>query len=175
MTVTSILQAWVPFYSVIASAAAALTGLMFVVLTLVATLDRAASRDGIAIYSTPTVVHYAVVLFLSAVLCAPWRTFAGPAIVLAVAGLGGMLYETVLAVAARKLSAYDPDAEDWVWYSVLPLAGYGMIVVAAALLFTGRELALYTSAAGAILLVVVGIHNAWDIVTYLALPRNGEK
>lgn len=174
METSSTLQAWIPFYTLIGSAAAALTGLMFVVITLVTSRARQNTSDGISTYSTPTVVHYAVVLFVSAFLCAPWPDVRVPQVVLGILGLGGVAYVCVLTTRANALAAYKPDAEDRIWFAILPLVAYGSIATAAVLSLGSFGIAPYICAAGVILLVLVGIHNAWDIVTYLALRPEDE-
>jgi len=67
------LVAWESFYVIIGSSAAALTGLQFVVIALVAeSRTRSTSRE-IAAFGTPTIVHFCAVLLVSAILSAPWR------------------------------------------------------------------------------------------------------
>ncbi|HLY31201.1 MAG TPA: hypothetical protein VKQ36_09230, partial [Ktedonobacterales bacterium] len=67
------LSAWDNFYVIIGSGAAALTGLMFVVVTLISGVRLRRSNEGIATFSTPTVVHFCVALFVAAALTAPWQ------------------------------------------------------------------------------------------------------
>jgi hypothetical protein len=72
---SSVLTAWSNFYVIIGSSAAGLTGLMFVVITLVAGQERERrSPDGIAAFGTPTVAHFGVALLGSAILSAPWSS-----------------------------------------------------------------------------------------------------
>src|SRR5579864_5026772 len=58
------LATWQNFYVIIGSAAATLTGLMFVVITLIAQLRVQVSSDsgGIAVFSTPNVFHFGAAL-----------------------------------------------------------------------------------------------------------------
>ena len=56
------LAGWADFYVVTGTAAATLTGLMFMVVTLVAGRSERPSFDGAGVYSTPTVVHFGVTL-----------------------------------------------------------------------------------------------------------------
>jgi len=60
---------WGNFYVIVGSAAGALIGLQFVVITLIA--ER--PPDGAA-FGSSTIVHFSVALFLSALLLAPWQT-----------------------------------------------------------------------------------------------------
>src|SRR5262245_38998679 len=63
---------WESFYVIVGSSAAALTGLQFVVLTLIADSAVGASAAEVAAFGTPTVVHFSAVLLMSAILSAPW-------------------------------------------------------------------------------------------------------
>ncbi len=56
--------------------------------------------------------------------------------------------------------------------TVLPLVSYTALVVAAILLPSHPVPALFVIAAGTMLLLFIGIHNAWDVVTYTAIERS---
>ena len=172
-SVSPLLAPWSSFYAMTGSAAAALTGLMFIVITLVSGIERLRrSPEGISTYSTPTVVHFCAAFFVSAVLCAPWHAQAAPALILALAALVGLAYVARTTLRSRALSAYDPDFEDWVSYSILPFVAYGAILAGAVLVaFAARPVAaggLFAIGGAVTLLILIGIHNAWDVVTFLA-------
>ncbi|HEY1428577.1 MAG TPA: hypothetical protein VGF18_03325, partial [Candidatus Tumulicola sp.] len=116
---------WASFYVMIGSSAAALTGLMFVVITLVSG-DRQTrhNSDGVSTFSTPTVLHFCAPLFVAGMVAAPWETLRYPAILIAALGAYGSIYVSYLMLRARNLRSYQPDVEDWVWYSILPLVAY---------------------------------------------------
>jgi hypothetical protein len=152
------------------SAAGGLTGLMFVVITLVTGVDRLRRNpEGVSTFSTPTVVHFGAALLVSAVLLAPWNTLLSPAVTLGITGLFGFLYVLRLWQRSRRLTIYKPDLEDWLCYTILPLVAYAVILAGALMLTTIAPKAPFALAAGALLLVFIGIHNAWDIVTYIAI------
>jgi hypothetical protein len=167
---STVLPAWSSFYVMTGSSAAALTGLMFVVITLVSAEERTANlHDGLSTFSTPTVVHFCAALLVSAIVCAPWRLLIHPAILLGLLGLYGAAYILRVMLGARRLQAYTPDREDWLWYSILPLAAYVAIAGGAIALPGAPVTALFALGGGVISLIFVGIRNAWDIVTFLAL------
>ena len=95
------LSGWESFYVITGSAAGALTGLTFVVITLVAHPQVGRSPHGVAAFSTPTVVHFGVALFVSAMLTAPWQALWHAALLLGLAGLAGLAYA---AIVARRMS-----------------------------------------------------------------------
>jgi hypothetical protein len=167
-----LLSTWSSFYIMIGSSAAALTGLMFVVITLVTRdEDAARSRDGVSTYSTPTVVHFCAVLLVSAVLVAPWRALVHPAVLTGLAGLGGIVY-VARVIARAKRMAYTPDLEDWVWYHILPLLTYIVLFAGSIALPNAPPEGALAIAATVVILIFIGIHNAWDVVTFLALPHD---
>ena len=67
------LAGWENFYVIVGSAAGALIGLQFVVVTLVAESPAQRVAEGVAAFATPAIVHFGVVLLLSAVVSAPWQ------------------------------------------------------------------------------------------------------
>lgn len=73
------LAKWDSFYVIVGSAAGALVGLQFVVLTLVAQNPSTRTADAGAAFATPNVVHFSSVLLLAALSRAPWETLAIPA------------------------------------------------------------------------------------------------
>jgi|SRR5579864_4490707 len=176
-TASSALTPWSNFYVMTGSSAGALTGLMFVVITLVTGVERARrTRDGISTFSTPTVAHFGGALLVSAVLSAPWRSLGYPAALLGLAGVCAVVYVVRVWFLTKRFTGYRPDLEDWVWYTILPLIAYTAIVVGAIVLLAIPVPALFAVAAGVMLLIFIGIRNAWDIVTFLAIegPPNPE-
>jgi hypothetical protein len=168
-----LLGPWSSFYVMTGSSAAALVGLMFVVITLTSSRDLTATSDietrraGIANFSTPTVVHLAAALFISAIMIAPWRAFFVPGLSVALVGLYGLLYCLRIVYRARMLRRYQADTEDWTWYWILPLLAYVAMIAASIALHLIPRIALFGIGGGVLLLLLVGIHNAWDIVTYI--------
>ena len=165
----SALLPWSSFYVITGSSAAALTGLMFVVITLVAGDRSRPTSEGIATFSTPTVVHFCGALFVSVLLSAPWRSLTHVAVMLGLAGLAGVAYSLRVTHRTRRLTTYRPGMDDWLWYVVLPLAAYVAVLAAAIALPAVPTEALFALAGGIVLLIFIGIHNAWDVVTYLAI------
>jgi hypothetical protein len=165
------LSTWNSFYVMMGSSAAALTGLMFVVITLVRDNDRTPSEDGVSTFSTPTVFHFSGALFTSALMSVPFRSLVPLAIIVGLAGAGGLLYVARIALRTSRLTSYQPDAEDWIFNVLLPFVAYATLVAGAIAMHWAAERALYAPAAAVALLIFVGIHNAWDVVTFLATGK----
>ena len=161
--------AWENYYVIVGSSAGALTGLQFVVMTLIAGQRLQGSGRQISAFGTPTVVHFCVVLLVASILSAPWHGLSGPALCLGGVGVGGIVYGFLTIVRALRQTDYKPVFEDWVWHNVLPLASYAAILVGAGTLRRDPSSALFIEGAAALLLLFIGIHNAWDTVTYLVM------
>jgi hypothetical protein len=169
--------AWANFYTITGSSAAALTGLMFVVITLVAGQERTQKtvRDGVETFSSPTVIHFCAALFISAVLAAPWREAIYPGLLLGVAGIyGGYCAFRVVLQMNRMWGALSiAEFDDWFWYAIVPLLAYVGLIVGAILLIGAGMQGPFVLAGCTILLIFVGIRNAWDTVTFIAISRSG--
>ncbi len=170
----SFLTTWQNFYVIIGSAAATLTGLMFVVITLIAggRVRVSSSSVPLGAYASPTVVHFCLALLIAAILSAPWQALWNPGLLLGLCGLGGVIYVVIVLRRARRQTDYQPVLEDWLWHTVFPLVSYTALVIAAILLPGHPAPALFVIAAATVLLLFTGIHNAWDSLTYLAIERS---
>ena len=172
------LSDWENFYVIIGSSAAALTGLMFVVITLVTGSRNHSSGEGLMAFGTPNVVHFCVALFTSAALSAPWQALWPIELLLGLTSLAGVGYVILTALRARRQSEYQPVFEDWLFHVALPFVAYLAILITVVLLPGDARLALFAVAGATVLLLFIGIHNAWDTVTYFAvqvLPSEQEK
>ena len=158
--------AWNSFYVIVGSAAGALIGLQFVVMTLIA--DRPALRtpEAGAAFATPSVIHFGVVLLLSAVVSVPWHETGTVSVVWGVVGLSGTAYAVVVARRLRVQTTYQLVCEDWLFHVLLPCAAYAMLVGSAYVTHSHVRPALFVVGAATLLLLFVGIHNAWDAATY---------
>ena len=173
-TALSSLAAWQNFYVIIGSAAATLTGLMFVVITLVAQLrvSLPSPMSGVRFFNTSNVVHFGAALLVAAILSAPWPAFWTASLLLGLTGLGGVAYVLlVLWEARQRLTSYQMVPSDWLWYTLLPLFSYTALVVSAILLAISPAVALFVIAAVALLFLFMGIRNAWDLVIYMVIER----
>jgi len=167
------LAGWENFYVIVGSSAGALIGLQFVVITLIADMPIAQgqAQAGDA-FATPTIVHFGGVLLLSAVLSAPWHGIATAAVLWGILGLSGIVYEIIVARRMRVQIVYTPEFEDWLFHFLLPFAAYATLAVSAYAARSHAGAALFGVGAAVLLLLFIGIHNAWDAVTYHVLVKN---
>jgi len=166
------LAEWDSFYVIVGSAAGALIGLQFVVLTLIAERPPAKQApEAGAAFATPTIVHFSAVLLLSAALRAPWHTITGIAALWGLGALAGVAYAVVVARRMRMQAAYQPGFEDWLFHAMLPMAAYATLAVSALAAPAHTRGALFGVGTAALLLLFIGIHNAWDAVAYHVLAN----
>lgn len=161
------LARWDSFYVIVGSAAGALIGLQFVVLTLIAERPRIIhSREAGAAFATPTIIHFGAALLLSALSRMPWQTLTAFAVIWGIVGFTGVAYAITVARQMRAQGAYRPEFIDWICYFVLPLAAYATLAGSAFAAWSHPREGLFGLAGAALLLLFVGIHNSWDSVSY---------
>ena len=160
------LAAWEGFYVIVGTAAGALIGLQFVVMTLVAQRPSISGAEVGAAFATPTIVHFGSALLLSALLRAPWEAITIPALLCALVGLGGTAYAIIVTHRMRTQTVYRPEFEDWLFHALLPLAAYMVLALSAFAAPIHVRHALFGVGGAALLLLFIGIHNAWDSIAY---------
>src|SRR5215212_10291161 len=169
------LSEWESFYVIVGSSAGALTGLQFVVMALVSDLERRTTSETVGAFASPNIVHFCVVLFVSAVMSAPWHTESGPAWILGLTAVGGLIYVSIVTRRTRRQEGYKPVLEDWIFHIILPYFSHALLLIASVLLYRNETAAFFMVAAMTLLLMFVGIHNAWDTVTFLVMERFNPK
>jgi hypothetical protein len=163
------LTAWQNFYVVVGSSAGALIGLTFVVITLLAGRRVRDTGWGLRAFTTPTAVHFGTVLLLAAILSAPWSALWNAALLLGLCGFAGVAYGAIVVRRLGQRIGYNPELEDWLWFALFPIVAYVALVILAALLPVRPVPALFGIGAVMVLLLFIGIRNAWDIVTYIGV------
>ena len=161
------LAAWDSFYVIVGSAAGALIGLQFVVMTLVAARPPIrAVKAGAATFATPTVIHFGTALLLSALSRIPFESIVPAAALWGLIGLCGVAYALVVARRMRRQTFYQPEFEDWLFHAILPLTAYAILAMSAFAIPSRTREALFGVGGAALLLLFIGIHNAWDSTSY---------
>jgi len=174
--ITALVSGWETFYVIIGSSAAALTGLMFVVIALTGEARRGGLRPTVAsirAFATPIVVHFGGVLLLAGLLTTPQHTVLTLSLSLAGCGAAGLGFVRWVFIQTRRQQEYVPIAEDWEWHVTLPAVVYGAVLLGAAGLWWRPALALTLVGAASLFLLYVGIRNAWDSAIYIAVGSSG--
>jgi hypothetical protein len=168
---SSFLAGWDNFYVITGGAAAGLTGLTFVVITLAADAHRVAP-GGVRAFMTPTIVHFGTVLVLAAYLTMPRHTVLSLSLGLGAVGLAGLIYIANITVCIHHMKVdYIPVLEDWIWNVILPALCFCLLLSMAVLFPTMPKQVPYGVAAAVMLLMIVGMHNAWDIAVWNSIKK----
>ncbi len=160
---------WDGFYGIVGSAAGALIGLQFVVMTLIVQRPPPGTAEVGTAFASPTIVHFSLVLLLSALAHAPWDTIAPAAWLCSAIGFVGALYVLITARRMRAQTAYKPVFEDWLFHCLLPLAAYATLAASGIAALANAREAGFAIAAATLVLLFSGIHNAWDATAYHVL------
>ncbi len=172
---------WQSFYVLLGSSAAALTGLTFVVVTISAergdlTGSASTRLTGLRVFITPTAVHFSEALWLSALMCIPGHTVVSLEVLLTVTGLAGLIYwATLLRRLFDRAFDYRPFISDWIWNFVLPVVAYLALTVTGLLVPYQPAASLYAVGGVVLVLLFIGIHNAWDVVVWITTERHAHR
>ncbi|HTV09744.1 MAG TPA: hypothetical protein VMD97_11940 [Candidatus Aquilonibacter sp.] len=169
------LSEWQNFYVILGSAAGALIGLQFVVMALIADMPmQGEESQAVTAFSTPSIVHFGVVLLVGAAMEMPWHGLHPLTVVWGVVGLGGLGYTAFTGWRLRTQTSYKPVAEDWIFRVVLPAAIYIALAAAWWVSWLDEGAALFQVAFVVLALLFIGIHHAWDNATYLVFVKRRE-
>lgn len=162
---------WANFYVIVGSAAAGLTGLTFVVVALVADA-RMTQLSGVKTFMTPMIVHFCSALGLAALMCVPHLTPVSLGVCLDLVGVGGVIYSVRIITRMHGMrQTYNPVFEDWLWNGFMPKASYWLLLIAGLMMSPHPVAALNMTALAAVMLLFIGIHNAWDLAVWITAER----
>ena len=65
--------------------------------------------------------------------------------------------------------------EDWLFHLLMPLAAYALLALSALAVSSHADEALFGVGAATLLLLFIGIHNAWDAVAYYVLVNKPDR
>jgi hypothetical protein len=169
-----VFEGWDNFYEITGTAAATLIGLLFVIVSLSENRDRSQLLRAASIYLTPTALHFAVVLTVSAIAAAPRRlALAVQVLVIAVAALTGLGNAVWACLGMSRFTPGGPPPHwsDFWLYGAAPMVLYLALAVATVALGARATWACGAVAITLLALLMVGIRNAWDLVTWMAPAR----
>jgi len=157
---------WENYYLLVGSAAGALIGLMFVVTTLTAGLDANRVSRGVKVYITPIVFHFSNVLIVSAISAVPQIPTAAVGVLVALCAAAGIVYSAATTVRLSRTGWEDPpDTSDKWFYGIVPTIAYLALAGAAFAVWLVSRIAAYAVGATVLVLLLIGIRNAWDLAT----------
>jgi hypothetical protein len=110
---------------------------------------------------------------MSAFLSMPHQTVLSVSLVLGAVGAAGIVYAGFIGAKILGISGeYVPVGEDWLCNVILPLVAYAALAIGAVLIWNRPEPSLYGFAAASMLLLFVGIHNAWDVAVWNSIRKH---
>ena len=174
------LQAWHEFYFLLGTSAAALTGLMGVVISINPDTIAERPQSGVRAFVTPTMVFFTTAFVVSALLLVPHLSLRSLGVLLALTGIAGVAYLVWVRghhYFVHGIEGRPPelDAEDWIFFIGLPYLSYLLLIIAAVGIWQHAQYGAPTLAFATMLLLVTGIHNAWDLVIWLAQQKRAPK
>jgi hypothetical protein len=161
---------WENFFYLVGSAAGALIGLMFIVITLTAGHEPRRVSRGAPVYVTPIVFHFAIVFALSVIAEVPSLPLAALMVILGVCATAGLVYSTGTTIRLCKSDWEDPIPvwSDKCFYGFMPTAIYLALAITTGAVWVAERKAVFAIGATLLALLLLGIRNAWDLATTLA-------
>jgi len=160
--ITLPLADWRDFYVTIGTASGAIVGASFIVATLAFNLKE--RTMGLRGFITPTAVHLGSVLVGSAILTVPTLTSLSLALLLGTGGICGTIYGVAVATRIWHMRL---GLDDRLCYVVLPILAYAAMAAAAVIESWAVTPALDTLAASLVVILIIGMRNAWDMATFM--------
>lgn len=115
-------------------------------------------------------LHFSAIVIACLILMVPSHDRMSLCVILLVGAATGLAYScnVWLQMRRRGFSA-TIDLADRIWYGLSPVAGYLMIAAAAIMLPLRIGAALELIAAALVVLLLLGIRNAWDMTVWITL------
>lgn len=170
---SQILVQWHEFYSIIGEASATLVALIFVAASIGAEVFTSKHQAGTRSFLSPTVVHFTTVLVICLLASIPNETWDVLGALLGGVGAIGLVYTGwVWRRMLKHGFVASIDTVDRLWYALLPIPAHLLVIAAGAGLLrrSGRSLDILASAL--ILLLLIGIRNAWDMTVWVMDRRH---
>jgi hypothetical protein len=162
-----ILGRWHEFYTLLGTASATMVGLLFVAATVGSGVFTADRRAPLRVFLSASVVNFGSILASCLVVLAPVQSWYWLGImILACSGFGLAYSFLAWRDTVRDGLSKAIDLEDRLLYEVLPAAGYLLVAVAGVMLASQLDLGCAVLAVSMGTLMVIGIHNAWDITVW---------
>ena len=166
-----ILHDWQTFYGLLGTAAATLIGLQFVAASLGASFVKPDTTEDIDTWVTPTIFHFGAVLAIAALISVPYLDSQSFGIVL---GLGSLVGLANIYRVGRLMKRHRPnpaELNDLLWHVVLPVVSYLLALGTAIMVAANLAVSLNDVALASMILLIVGIRNAWDLAVWIVQNR----
>jgi hypothetical protein len=166
---TELLREWHDFYVLVGTASATLVGLMFIAVSIGSSIFNEEKRASMAAFITPTVVHFAAVLFACLMVTIPTQGSLTLGCLLGAGGVAGTIYCGKILIQIIVRHRFNIDLTDRLFYVLLPLLGYLLALLSAVLLLMRSAASANVIAAALLTLLAAGIRNAWDMMVWIVI------
>jgi hypothetical protein len=168
------LAPWHDFYMLLGEASATMTALLFVAASVGSGIFSESRRGALRMFLSSSVVQFTSILSASLIALAPIERWEHKGGLILVCGLFGLAYSAM----CWRDAVHDGlntrlDLEDRTWYALAPAVGYFLEAAAGVALILRYGFGCATLAVAMGTLLLVAIHNAWDI-TIWSVTRHKE-
>ena len=166
-TWTHELETWHEFFLLIGTAGVTLTGLLFVVVSLGPRVVANHHATGVRAFISPNAVFFTTTLVVSALLMipnVPAKVIGSFLSLGSIASLGYLVYTR----AHQQWQDSRLPGLDWVWFIGLPTTAYLLLLCAGIAFLFQAVFSIHLVAGVLLLLLVIGIRNAWDLVIWIS-------
>ncbi len=166
------LEHWHDFYVLLGTASATLVGLLFVAATVGSGVFTSGRRAASRMFLSASVIHFSSLLIACLIVLAPAQSWVSLGSMIVACGIFGLAYYGLTwRDAVRDGMSKSIAWDDRIWYAVLPAIGYMLEAASGVCLTLRSALGCVALALSLGLLLVIGIHNAWDITLWSITRR----
>jgi hypothetical protein len=163
---------WHEFYTLLGTASATMIGLQFVAATVGSGVFASGRRAALRVFLSASVVNFSSILTASLMVLAPVRNWTAFGALIAGCGIFGLTHSGLAwRDTMRDGLISSIDLEDRVWYVALPVLGYLLLACSGMALGLRFEFGGAALAVSMGMLLLVGLHNAWDITLWIITRR----
>jgi hypothetical protein len=163
---------WDNFFIMAGSAAATLTGLLFVAITAGTGFSRSRIESGSRDFLTPTLFRFGAVLFQVFAVLVPWPSSRPIGIILGLSGLTGLGYQVYVMVMRHKVAPVLLNWRGWLSYVGVPALACASLTVGAVGLIAEKPFAPYAIAGATTLFLFAGAYGAWELTLWIVKNRD---
>ena len=127
----------------------------------------AQGQAGIRSFLSPTVVHFTAILVICLLASMPTATWVLLCALLGCVGAIGLAYSGWVWRRMMKHGIVASIDSDRLWYALLPIPAYLLVIGAGVGLGERCGQSLDILAAALIVLLLIGIRNAWDMTVWI--------
>jgi hypothetical protein len=166
------LAPWHDFYTLLGAASATMIGLLFVAVSVGSGVFTENRRGALRMFLSASVVQFGSVLTGCLLVLAPLQHWMVLGAAVMVCGSFGVVFSAMAwRDVARDGIVVKIDLEDRVWYALAPAIGYLIEVAAGMAMLLRRDAGCTALAVAMGTMLVVAIHNAWDITVWTVTRR----